>query len=91
MAPENPNAGSESEHYTLLAASLRDAGNAERLVKELKAKGYKPSMETIDMPESGRWSRVLVGSFDTREEALKFAAHFNRKENVEGLVIRVER
>lgn len=81
----------QTEHFTLLAASLKDSSNAERLVKKLQAKGYTPTMETIDMPESGRWTRVLVGSFDSREEALKFAAQFNRKENVQGLVIRVDR
>ena len=75
----------------MLAASLKDSSNAERLVNKLQAKGYTPTMETIDMPESGRWTRVLVGSFDSREEALKFAAQFNRKENVQGLVIRVDR
>ena len=83
-------AANASEHFTLLAASLRDASNAERLVKKLQAKGYAPRMETIDMPESGRWTRVLVGSFDTREEALEFAAEFNRKENVQGLVVRID-
>jgi len=80
-----------TEYFTLLAASLKDSSNAERLLKKLQAKGYTPSMETIDMPESGRWTRVLVGSFDSREEALKFAAEFNRKENVQGLVIRIDR
>jgi hypothetical protein len=34
---------------------------------------------------------VLVGSFETREEAQAFAARFNREENLEGLVIRLER
>ena len=95
--PDYPNAAgslaeeNRTEHFTLLAASLKDSSNAERFLKKLQAKGYSPTMETIDMPESGRWTRVLVGSFESREEALKFAAEFNRKENVQGLVIRVDR
>lgn len=80
-----------TEHFTLLAASVRDSNNAENFAKKLQAKGYSPRLETVDMPESGRWTRILVGSFDTREEALKFAADFNRKENMEGLVIRIGR
>lgn len=80
-----------TEHFTLMAASVRDSDNAESYAKKLKAKGYTPRLETVDMPESGRWTRVLVGSFDSREEALKFAAEFNRKENMQGLVIRLGR
>ncbi|MCK8602137.1 SPOR domain-containing protein [Desulfoferrobacter suflitae] len=101
LEPEEPDAaadpkkglgaGGGTEQFTLLAASLKDSSNAERFMKQLQAKGYSPNMETIDMPETGRWTRVLVGSFDSREEALKFAAEFNRKEKVQGLVIRVDR
>jgi cell division septation protein DedD len=80
---------SVGERFTLLAASLKDANNAERFAGKLQAKGYSPRIEKVDMPGSGRWARVLVGSFDSREEALKFAAEFNRKENMQGLVVRL--
>ncbi|MDY0040331.1 MAG: SPOR domain-containing protein [Desulforhabdus sp.] len=88
-SPEESAAEIVTERFTLLAASVRDASNAESYAKKLKTKGYAPRLETVDMPESGRWTRVLVGSFDSREEALKFAAEFNRKENMQGLVIRL--
>lgn len=83
----NP-AGSTGEHFTLLIASLREPENAQRLLDQLKAKGYDSRMEALDLSDSGRWNRVLVGSFATREEALRFATEFNRKEHMEGLVIR---
>lgn len=76
------------EQYTLLVASLKDAENAQRLVEQLKGKGYSPRLEALDLNGGGRWNRVLVGSFSSREAALKFAAEFNRKEKLEGLVIR---
>ena len=76
------------EQYTLLVASLKDVENAQHLVDQLNAKGYKPRLETLDLNGGGRWNRVLVGSFQSRETALKFAADFNKKENMEGLVIR---
>ncbi|HOV86897.1 MAG TPA: SPOR domain-containing protein [Syntrophobacteraceae bacterium] len=75
-------------HFTLLIASLRDAENAQKLVEQLKSKGYPSRLEPLDLQESGRWNRILVGSFQSREEALRFAADFNRKERLEGLVIR---
>jgi cell division septation protein DedD len=76
------------EHFTLLVVSLKDQDNAQRMVEQLRSKGYSPRMETIDLNTAGRWNRVLVGSFRNREEALRFAAEFNRKEHMEGLVIR---
>lgn len=85
----DPSAGVRGEeHFTLLVVSLRDAANAAKLVEQLKAKGYSPRLQNIDLSTGGRWNRVLVGSFGSREEAMRFAAEFNRKEHMEGLVIR---
>ncbi|MEN6440491.1 MAG: SPOR domain-containing protein [Syntrophobacter sp.] len=86
-APPPPSIGS-SEQFTLLVASLKDPENAQRLMDQLKAKGYSPRLEALDLNGGGRWNRVLVGSFQTRDTALKFAAEFNKKESMEGLVIR---
>jgi len=74
--------------FSLLVSSLKDSDNAQRLVDQLRSKGYSPRIETLNLSGSGRWNRVLVGSFKSREEALRFAAEFNRKEHMEGLVIR---
>ncbi len=83
-----PPASVAGEQFTLLVASLKEPENAQRLIDQLALKGYSPRLETLDLHGGGRWSRVLVGSFLSREAALKFAAEFNRKENMEGLVIR---
>lgn len=83
-----PPAPGFSEQFTLLVASLKDPENAQRLMEQLKAKGYAPRLEGLDLNGGGKWNRVLVGAFQTREAALKFAADFNRKESMEGLVIR---
>ncbi|MCU0587069.1 MAG: SPOR domain-containing protein [Syntrophobacteraceae bacterium] len=88
LAREAPPAMKGEEHFTLLVVSLRDAANATRVVDQLKAKGYSPRLQSIDLNTGGRWNRVLVGSFGSREEASRFAAEFNRKEHMEGLVIR---
>lgn len=80
--------GKGEEHFTLLVVSLRDAANAQKLVEQLKNKGYSPRLENLDLNTGGRWNRVLIGSFENREDALRFAAEFNRKEHMEGLVIR---
>jgi cell division septation protein DedD len=80
--------GIASEHFTVLVSSLKDADNAQKLVEQLQAKGYSSRIENLNLGGSGRWNRVLIGTFKNREEALRFASEFNRKERMEGLVIR---
>jgi cell division septation protein DedD len=63
---------------------LKNKDNAQRLAEQLKAKGYPSRLETHE----GKWSRVLVGSFDDREKAMKYVTDFNQKEHMEALVIR---
>jgi cell division protein FtsN len=79
---------STAEHFTLLVSSVREMENAQRLLEQLRTKRYSPRIETIDLSGSGRWNRILIGSFKSREEAMRFAVEFNRKEHMEGLVIR---
>jgi cell division septation protein DedD len=76
------------ERFTLLISSLRDIENAHRLLEQLRSKGYSPRLDSLDLSESGRWNRVIMGSFPSREEAQRFAADFNRKERMEAMVIR---
>ncbi len=85
---EGSAAEAAAEHFTLLVASLKDVENAQRLVDQLRTKGYAPRLQLLDLNGGGHWNRVLVGSFGTRESALKFAAEFNKKERMEALVIR---
>lgn len=79
------------EHFSLLISSMKEAENAQRLLEQLRGKGYSPRIETVNLSGSGRWNRVLVGYFANREEAMRFAAEFNRKERMEALVVRESR
>jgi len=77
----------EKDHgrYTLLVASLKEP-DARALIEKLKAKGYSPRVESLDLGTS-RWNRILLGSFSSREAAIDFADEFNRKENQQALVM----
>ncbi len=84
----DPSIKGTAEYYTLLVGSLKEISNAQNLMRQLREKGYETRIETLELRDSGRWNRVLVGTFKSREAALKFAADFNRNENMQGLVIR---
>jgi cell division septation protein DedD len=70
--------------YTLLVASLKEP-DAQAMIEKLRAKGYSPRVESLDLGTS-KWSRILLGAFATRQAATEFADEFNRKEHQEALV-----
>lgn len=82
--PHDPN----KERFTILVASLRDPENAQRLFDQLKSKGYSPRQETVVFEGGLRWNRVLLGSFDNRDVAQRFALEFNKKEQLAGMIIK---
>ncbi len=77
------------EVHALLVASLRSQENAQKLQQQLRARGYDAQLEPLDKADSGRWYRVLVGTFKNRDEAQRFAAEFNKREKAQGMVIRI--
>ena len=84
--PDKPRAaGLAAEQFTLLVASLKET-DAQVLIEKLKARGYSPRIETLDLGAS-KWNRILIGSFPSREAAIVFADEFNRKEKLEALVM----
>ena len=78
-------AGLAAEQYTLLVASLKQP-DAQVLIEKLKARGYSPRVESLDLG-TATWTRILLGSFPSREAAILFADDFNSKENLQALVV----
>jgi cell division septation protein DedD len=78
-------AGNSGGQYTLLVASLKEP-DAQVLIEKLKTRGYSPRVESLDLG-SAKWNRILLGSFPSREAAIVYADEFNRKENLEALVM----
>jgi len=55
--------------YTIQAASVKDAKDADRLVSELKKKGFYAYRAIGKVPGKGIWYRVRVGDFKSRASA----------------------
>lgn len=57
--------------YTVQAASVKNAKDADHLVAKLKQKGF-PAYRTLGkVPEKGIWFRVRIGKYNSRTEANK--------------------
>ncbi len=52
--------------YTVQAASVKNAGDADRLVAELKKKGFRAQRVIGKIPGKGIWYRIRVGNFKSR-------------------------
>lgn len=55
--------------FEIQAAAYRERGQAEQLVKKLKALGFSPHIVMKELPVKGRWFRVIVPGFESREKA----------------------
>jgi cell division protein FtsN len=55
--------------YTIQAASVRDAKDADRLVEKLKKAGYPAYRAIGKVPGKGVWFRVRVGEYKGKAEA----------------------
>jgi cell division septation protein DedD len=69
--------------FILQVASLQDRTKAEELRGALIQMGYDPFVDVADIPNKGKWYRVKLKGFETREDARRVAAEIERK--VKGL------
>lgn len=77
--PDKTSSG-KSGMYTVQVASFRDRASADSLAKNLERKGYNTMVTEADVPGKGRWSRVSVGSFDTKQQAKAYGERLKTKE-----------
>ena len=67
--PTAPGAGAgPGQHWFLQAGSFRDVDDAERLTARLLLVDLPASMSSVTL-DDGRWYRVTLGPFETRQES----------------------
>ena len=79
-SPPDKSSYGEKGKYTVQVASFRDPNAANRYARKLERKGYRVRVTQADVPGKGRWSRVSVGSFDTKEQAKAYGERLKRQE-----------
>ena len=57
------------ENFEVQLAAYRERSQAEELTKKFTGSGFTPRVVMKDLPGKGRWFRVIVGGFESRQTA----------------------
>lgn len=71
--------------WTVQLAAAQDRGEAERIAARYS--GLRPRIEEADVPGKGRFFRVRVGGFETREAADRYLRDVGRETGAKGFVV----
>jgi cell division protein FtsN len=61
------------EKYQVQVVSYKEKEKAEQLRKKLVAQGFRPLIAVTDLKEKGKWHRVTLDGYDSKEHAQKAA------------------
>lgn len=73
--------------YSVQIGSYPNVDEAHALVDQWKAKGYPVFLTSAEIPNRGRWYRVRLGGFETKEEAQTYLAKLKNLENIEAFIV----
>lgn len=84
-----PPAVDSADTYTLQVAAFREKERAQRLLRDLEEKGYKPYIVATDNSRNESWYLVRIGRFRNAETARQYAQNLEAKEKISALVWKV--
>jgi DedD protein len=80
--PARPAAG----RFTLQVRAFPDRDRAEELVEHLRQRGVEAYLTSAEVRGKGRWYRVRVGRFGSRDDAERFRAKLAREKKTDARV-----
>jgi cell division protein FtsN len=69
----------EQEKYQIQVGSFKEKGKADQLCKKLTVLGFSPRVTEMQVPKKGKWMRITLEGFESREDAQKAADGVARK------------
>lgn len=72
--------------YTIQAASVKDAQDADRLVASLRKKGFNAQRVIGKIPGKGIWYRVRIGEYANKEDA-RNTMNKLKKEGLKAIIV----
>jgi len=81
-----PQVAARSGSFTLQLSASQVRADADRFAARLREKGYQPYIVESDVKDRGRWYRVRMGTFSSKEAAAKYLADFRRETQLQAFV-----
>ncbi len=72
--------------FVIQAASMKEKAKADELNKKIKAMGFTTRIVENDVPGKGKWFRVVVEGFSSKDNAQTAAAKISSKTGVPGII-----
>ena len=69
----DPVAAAGQFYYSIHGASYQNLDRVKDAILMLKEKGYDASYDKVDIEGKGRWYRLYIGKYDSKEKAGKVA------------------
>jgi len=69
----------EQEKYQIQVGSFKEKEKADQLCKRLTGLGLSPRVAEMQVPKKGKWMRVTLEGFESREDAQKTADRVAKK------------
>ena len=76
----------ESSEYTIQISAFKKLERAQKVVDELKQKGYDAYMVPTYNSKEENWNLIRIGKFKTKEEARNFVSLLKEKEGIRAVV-----
>ena len=67
-----------SQAYTVQVKAVRSKAESDAFMADLRSKGYSPHVVLVDLPKKGRFYRIRIGRFTSREAAKRFQRRFKK-------------
>jgi cell division septation protein DedD len=83
---DSKKATQNNNRFTIQVASLKNSKVADKLVDQLKQKGYPAYRSIGKVPEKGIWYRVRVGYFNSRSDAASTLKQLE-KEKIHAIIV----
>lgn len=72
--------------YIVQVGAFLNKNNAEKLIKQLRKKGYQPTL-TVNHFSQKQWNIVRIGSFEHKSKALEAAKAFSENQKMESIIL----
>lgn len=79
--------GQAGKPFSVQVGSYPNMDEANGKVADWRSKGYPSYMMIADIPDRGRWYRVRIGGFATKDDAQQYLEKIKQNEGTEGIVV----